>query len=172
MKPNIGNGDSGKVKYSFGEENKASDFVELLGTLDELIAHIGYLLSSIDFAQTKVQLTEIILDLYHISGDVSELKSQKYFDFKRIKLIEAWMEEIDLKLPKITRFVMPTGSKLAAYANLVRTVVRRTERSYFRVMNEKPLDPEAAVYLNRLSDYFFSVFRYINNHYGSEDYFK
>jgi cob(I)alamin adenosyltransferase len=85
MKPNIGNGDNGKVKYSFGEENKASNFVELLGTLDELIAHTGYLLSSIDFAQIKVQLTEIIYDLYHISGDISELKSQKYFDYKRIK---------------------------------------------------------------------------------------
>jgi cob(I)alamin adenosyltransferase len=39
-------------------------------------------------------------------------------------------------------------------------------------MADKPLDPEAAVYLNRLSDYFFSVFRFINNHYGAEDYFK
>jgi cob(I)alamin adenosyltransferase len=172
MKPNIGNGDNGKVKYSFGEENKASNFVELLGTLDELIAHTGYLLSSIDFAQIKVQLTEIIYDLYHISGDISELKSQKYFDYKRIKLIEKWMDEIDSKLPKITRFVMPTGSKLAAYANLVRTVTRRSERAYFRVMADKPIDPEAAVYLNRLSDYFFSVFRFINNHYGAEDYFK
>jgi cob(I)alamin adenosyltransferase len=172
MKPNIGNGDSGKVKYVFGEESKGSDFVELLGNLDELIAHIGYLLSSIDFAQIKVQLTEIIYDLYHISGDVSELTSQKYFDYKRIKLVEVWMDEIDAKLPKITRFVMPTGSKLGAYANLVRTVTRRVERSYFRVMENKPIDPQAAVYLNRLSDYLFSVFRYINNEYGAEDYFK
>ena len=171
MKPNIGNGDNGKVKYTFGEESKGSAFVELLGNLDELIAHTGYLLSSLDFAQIKVQLTEIIYDLYKISGDVSELKN-KYFDHKRIKLIETWMEEIDNKLPKITKFVMPTGSKLAAYANLVRTITRRVERNYFRVMTDKPLDPEAAVYLNRLSDYFFSVFRFINNHYGSEDYFK
>ena len=171
MKPNLGNGDNGKVKYSFGEENKGSNFVELLGGLDELIAHTGYLLSSLDFAQLKVQLTEIIYDLYKISGDVSELKN-KFFDHKRIKLVESWMEEIDSKLPKITKFVMPVGSKLAAYANLVRTVTRRVERAYFRVMQEKPLDPEAAVYLNRLSDYFFSVFRFINNHYGSEDYFK
>lgn len=171
MKPNIGNGDNGKVKYTFGEESKGSAFVELLGNLDELIAHTGYLLSSLDFAQIKVQLTEIIYDLYKISGDVSELKN-KYFDHKRIKLIETWMEEIDNKLPKITKFVMPTGSKLAAYANLVRTITRRVERNYFKVMVDKPLDPEAAVYLNRLSDYFFSVFRFINNHYGSEDYFK
>ena len=62
----------------------------------------------------------------------------------------------------LTSFVLPGGSELAARLHLARTVCRRAERSAWALHEKEPINPHAAVYLNRLSDLLFILSRAAN----------
>ena len=51
------------------------------------------------------------------------------------------------------------GGQAAAFLHLARTVCRRAERSVTLQVSQGACDPSVAVYLNRLSDYLFTVAR-------------
>ena len=162
-----GSGDKGKVRYPFGQLDKFHPFVELLGHIDEVGANIGMLMTQLgDFPQVKVQCSEILKDLYAISADLSMDKVNEYFDLRRYKLLEQWIDEMEKALPPFRRLIMPIGHRATCQAHITRSVVRRAERKYFEVLSQMKISEDAAVYLNRLSDYFFTVARLVNDYYG------
>ncbi len=170
MKHNIGHGDHGQSSSPFGSLGKSDIYFELLGGLDELSAHIGFLTTNLDNLPTqKVQLSEILKDIRSISSDLALATPHTNFDIRRLKLLENWLDAMEKELPPIKSFLLPLGHRSSSYAHLVRTVTRRVERTYFRTIEVHHVDGDGAIYLNRLSDYFFALARYINHYYGSED---
>ena len=71
-------------------------------------------------------------------------------------------------LSTLRSFVLPGGTALAAHLHLCRTVCRRAERLVVDLATLEPVNPEAIVYLNRLSEWFFVAGR-VANDIGARD---
>ena len=79
--------------------------------------------------------------------------------------------EIDLmneELEPLQSFILPGGEGGAAYLHLARSVVRRAERAAVAASAEVTLNPQALVYINRLSDHLFVLARYVAAGEGGE----
>ncbi|MGY1737435.1 cob(I)yrinic acid a,c-diamide adenosyltransferase [Geodermatophilus sp. SYSU D00684] len=78
--------------------------------------------------------------------------------------LEAACDEHNEALPKLTSFVLPGGTPLAALLHQARVVVRRAERSVWALLaaDGERTNSETARYLNRLSDLLFILAREAN----------
>lgn len=76
------------------------------------------------------------------------------------------MDFMDEKLPALKNFVIPGGSNAVAHAHVCRTVCRRAERRVISLAQVAEIDQHMIVYLNRLSDYFFILARYLGHEGG------
>ncbi len=78
--------------------------------------------------------------------------------------LEAACDEHNEALPKLTSFILPGGTPLAAYLHQARVVVRRAERSVWALLavDAERTNAEVARYLNRLSDLLFILAREAN----------
>jgi cob(I)alamin adenosyltransferase len=64
-------------------------------------------------------------------------------------------------LDPIQHFTLPGGSLAISQAHIVRCICRRAERSVWVLHHEATLDTAIPIFLNRLSDYYFTLARYI-----------
>jgi len=76
--------------------------------------------------------------------------------------MEHEIDRLDEALPRINRFVLPAGTPLAAQCHVARTVCRRAERRITALAETTTIAPEALAYINRLSDYLFTLARFNN----------
>jgi cob(I)alamin adenosyltransferase len=77
--------------------------------------------------------------------------------------LEAAIDRLDADLPPLKSFVLPGGSIQIAHCHVCRTVARRAERCVVALMHHSEVDPLLVRFLNRLSDYFFTLARAIGN---------
>jgi len=184
MKIYTGSGDRGKTSLFSGERvAKHDERVEAYGDLDELNSAIGALTSALppQAGDVRMELDTIQADLFHIgawlatSPGASAAGSLPPIDPERSTALEQSIDRIDATLPPLTGFILPGGSPAAAWAHIVRTVCRRTERRVVRLSveigNAESAEQlqRAIVYLNRLSDYFFVLARHLNRIQAIED---
>jgi cob(I)alamin adenosyltransferase len=169
-------GDKGKTGLLTGERiEKDNPQVEAYGTVDELITALGV---------AKVHSGERVANYIHsiqqrlfnaaaelaTSGDDSEI-----FEFlDRIRdedatNLEIIADELTEELPPLHNFVIPGGTKSAAFLHQARTVCRRAERRVIALSAQKPVNPPIIKYLNRLSDTLFVMARYANVGEGDGD---
>jgi cob(I)alamin adenosyltransferase len=77
-----------------------------------------------------------------------------------------WKKKIDFywqESPKIDRFVLPGGTVTAANLHLCRCFAREAERNAVALLEyNEAINEEALKFLNRLSDYFFALARWVN----------
>lgn len=169
-------GDRGTTSLVGGQRvDKDNMRVEAYGTVDELNSHIGLLASllsnSSDEATGKLIFT-IQNRLFNLGAylatdnpdDNSPVYGLKDDD---VKAIEQRIDEMDSTLPPMKSFILPGGCHAAAQCDVCRTVARRAERRAITLSHNAPVNPLALRYLNRLSDFFFVLSRYINvqNHF-------
>ena len=69
-------------------------------------------------------------------------------------------------LKELDSFILPGGSALSAHLHLARTVARRAERWVVQLVDQLgaddvPLPEPTVAYLNRLSDYAFTLSRWL-----------
>ena len=81
---------------------------------------------------------------------------------------EAWTNRLEQQidaysagLPVLRNFILPSGSRAAAQAHVVRTLTRRCERLLLGLSRVERVNPAVLPYLNRLSDWFFTIARYL-----------
>ena len=72
------------------------------------------------------------------------------------------------------QFVLPGGHVVVSQAHVARTVARRAERWVAALdaelaSGDLPLPAEVMPYLNRLSDYFFTLSRWLSKDLGAEE---
>jgi len=79
-----------------------------------------------------------------------------------IEQIESWIDTADEELEPLTEFILPGGSDSGAALHHARSVTRRAERRAVELANNEPINAEALVYLNRLSDALFTFARLVN----------
>lgn len=178
MRPSLSTtgGDKGKTGLSSGERvSKASYRLHAYGTVDELNATIGLILSERDLPEALCeQLHEVQKDLFCLGADLATPMSKKGERVIRIvecdtERIEKWGAVLEGDLPALQKFILPAGCRAAALLHQARTICRRAERWLVHLAEEEPINDQAIIYVNRLSDYLFLVARTANMATGHEE---
>ncbi|MEA2041106.1 MAG: cob(I)yrinic acid a,c-diamide adenosyltransferase [Bacteroidota bacterium] len=157
-------GDRGKTSLLSGERVEKDNInIEAYGTVDELNSFVGLLISTIEQNNLKQFLLRQQTILFDI-GALMSLQSEVNFDLPILKTedtkeLENAMDKMSESLPVLKQFILPGGSPAAAHAHVCRSICRRAERLAVQLTD---INPQVVPYLNRLSDYFFVLARYLN----------
>ena len=169
-------GDQGETGLFGGSRVKKNHArIEAYGTLDELNAFVGLLRDSTEDDSVRAQLFEIQNRLFSIGAylatpqDGGKFKMPLDLKLSDIQELEEAMDQMDAALPALRNFILPGGHVVVSYAHLARTVCRRAERLCVAMLSEIELDALALLYLNRLSDYFFVLARFLAKQLGVEE---
>src|SRR4030095_14208188 len=87
-----------------------------------------------------------------------------------IKKIEQLIDKCQEDLEPLKSFILPGGGRIGAYLHQCRTVCRRAEREILRLSRAEDLGEWPLKYINRLSDLFFVVSRWISKQTGEAEY--
>ncbi len=164
-------GDKGETSLVSGTRiSKGSERIQLYGDLDELNSHIGFLHSFLEDKEILNLGQKIQSALFDLGSNLAceELMREKFklpqVSLSIIKELETAIDMMDKELEPLKNFVLPGGSQAAAYSHVCRTVCRRVEVELVRFVElSKESAPEnALIFLNRLSDYYFILGRYLN----------
>jgi len=180
MKIYTGRGDYGNTNLIGGGTVKKTDVrVEAYGSVDELNANVGLLVSLVNEEWTvsrsyiKQSLNRIQYNLFDI-GSVLADKGDKLgmkLEQSEIGNIENEIDELTDNVSEIKYFILPGGTRQASQAHVARTVTRRVERTVLALNEQESVPDSVLVYLNRLSDYFFVLARYLNKLAEKEEVF-
>jgi cob(I)alamin adenosyltransferase len=88
---------------------------------------------------------------------------------ERVAVLEGWIDRWEKETKPLRNFILPGGEPAAAALHVARAVCRRAERAVVRLSAAEPVDPQAIVYLNRLSDLLFVLARLANAEAGVGD---
>lgn len=158
-------GDQGITSLLGGTRVPKSDLrIDAYGTVDELNSYIGLLRDQPVNNDRLDTLKEIQDRLFTIGADLATVPGKdkvKKPDLHQedVELLENEMDEMELKLPPLTAFILPGGHTAVSFGHIARTVCRRTERIVVELASLEPVSELVIQYLNRLSDYLFVLGR-------------
>jgi len=146
-----------------GRLDKFNIRIEAYGDVDELNAQIGVL--NTQFADGN---GEWIQDRLFVLGSwlavepglENQIQMPK-IEISDIERLENAMDAMDAELPELKNFILPGGQLASAQAHVARCICRRAERSVWELNQLHPVQAEIPVFLNRLSDYYFTLSRWI-----------
>ncbi len=161
-------GDAGTTGLFGGKRVAKDDLrIEAYGTVDELNSFIGLLNAAFQEATQNYFLTEVQKRLFTIGSNLASDPEKHLLtpdiQDEDIHLLENAMDTMDQLLEPLKNFILPGGDMVVAYAHVCRTICRRAERRVISLDRESSVDPKVIIYLNRLSDYFFVLARYISH---------
>ena len=163
-------GDSGETSLlSGGRVAKDHPRIEAYGTLDELNALLGLLLTEPVPAAAAGHLAQVQSALFSMGAALADAEGRFARDPSEWAAgpIERWIDGMEGELEKLKSFVLPGGCRAAAIAHVARTVCRRAERCATAAGREPGGIPDGVlVYLNRLSDGLFVLSRWLNARAG------
>lgn len=146
--------------------------VQAYGTIDECNAAIG-IARAIGMASELDQLLATIQDtLFVVGSDLAtpgENTSIPRISTEAVSELEQAIDQLESQVEPLRQFILPGGSLAAAHLHLARTICRRAERWVISLAHEEPINPQVAVYLNRLSDLLFVAARAANAQVGIPD---
>ena len=162
-------GDGGTTGLGDGTRvQKDSLRVEALGAVDELNSVLGVLLAEAVPEDVGSQLTAVQHDLFDLGGELS-IPGHLAMTDAQVARLEAQVERHNASLGPLKEFVLPGGTRAAAFAHVSRTVCRRAERALVHLAATEPVSDAARKYLNRLSDLLFVLARALNHAAGRSD---
>jgi cob(I)alamin adenosyltransferase len=156
-------GDAGETSLGdMSRVSKLDPLVRAYGAVDELNSVLGWARLAADapaLARIQNELFDVGADLSvpHVEGD-----GKLRIDQDAIDRLEADCDAANEPLEPLKSFILPGGSEPAARLHVARAVCRRVERDVLEASLERPVNPLAVVYLNRLSDLLFILARAAN----------
>jgi cob(I)alamin adenosyltransferase len=177
-------GDNGETALVGGKRvPKDSARIEAYGTIDELNSIVGLARAFNEEKRSEGEAHRFLdLVLRQIQDELFDLGSELATppDFfqegmyrvgeREVKKIEQLIDECQKSLEPLKSFILPGGGKLGAYLHQCRTVCRRAEREILRLSRVEELSEWPVKYVNRLSDLFFVLSRWISKQTGEEEY--
>jgi len=165
-------GDKGDTGLIGGKRiSKASLRIEAYGTVDELNACLGMVVSQLN-QQGLLKIQKLQSDLHLVGADLADPNldsATPRVSESHVNALEAWCDELDITLPPLQQFILPGGSPASAQLHLARTVARRAERRVIELAVEDGINDAVVRYLNRLSDLLFIMARWINHREGQPE---
>ncbi|MEM1327057.1 MAG: cob(I)yrinic acid a,c-diamide adenosyltransferase [Bacteroidota bacterium] len=158
-------GDKGETSLFGGKRlPKHHVRIDAYGTVDELNSYIGLLSDLIEQVEVKKILKEIQDRLFTIGSNLASDpdKDMPVPDVlaSDVELLEREIDKMDETLPTLKHFVLPGGHPTVSHCHVARCVCRRAERLVSELRDSSPVELILVQYLNRLSDYLFTLARY------------
>lgn len=177
-------GDGGETSLCDGSRTlKDSARVEAYGSVDEVNSYLGLCIASSDDIEIKKELMDVQRDLHCIGsnlaypadltqsiidGESVAARIPKIAD-ESVDKLERWIDKYDTELPRLGHFILAGGTELSAMLHVARTICRRAEREIVRLKHHEEINKNVLKYVNRLSDYLFTVARVASHRKGKED---
>jgi cob(I)alamin adenosyltransferase len=172
-----GGGDTGQTSLGDGSRVAKHDLrVAAYGTVDEANAVLGIARAEIArtdpseaLARADAILSRVQNDLFDVGADLCTPEEGRKGDgalritAEQAARLETEIDTINEGLDALTSFILPGGTMVAAHLHHARTVARRAERMVTELSATETVNPDAIVYLNRLSDLLFVMARDANN---------
>lgn len=142
--------------------------LQAYGTIDELNAYLGLLLTYLTDDGDRTQVLNIQNKLFAVGSYLAtdqtktRLRAASIILLEDVAALENAIDEMDGQLPELTDFIIPGGARGAAICHICRTVCRRAERAVLALKDACEVDEKVLAYINRLSDYLFVLSRKIN----------
>ena len=166
-------GDAGETSLGDGSRVSKTDArLEAFGTVDELNAWIGVVLTGDVPPELRAVLERVQNELFDVGADLSvpgEVEGRLRVEQSQVDRLEQDCDRFNAELPELRSFILPGGTATASALHVARTICRRAERETQRASSEYPLGPLVSVYLNRLSDLLFILARAANAFVGRDE---
>lgn len=165
-------GDGGETGLVDGSRlPKNAPRMAAIGDVDELNSAIGVAITHLHHgSHANKPLARVQNDLFDLGADFATPGEDFTPSEMALRIVSSqveWLEsEIDRlngNLKPLDSFILPGGCKAAAALHLARAICRRAERSSVAAAQDVALNPSAMAYLNRLSDYLFTLARHLND---------
>tara|TARA_A100001015_G_scaffold114296_1_gene126966 strand:+ start:1976 stop:2530 length:555 start_codon:yes stop_codon:yes gene_type:complete len=159
-------GDSGTTSLISGKRVPKHHLrIKAYGTIDELNCWFGIIRSSRISEKIQNELITIQKKLMIIGTQLSNdsIKSLN-FKFEKINIkdvsnLESMIDIMTDSLPDLKNFIIPGGNEIVSNTHLTRCVCRRAERCITELNEYSKIDSVIIFYINRLSDYLFTLSR-------------
>lgn len=165
-------GDSGQTSLIGGDRvSKASPRLECYGTVDELNATLGLVVTALASSAAGEFLLPILHrvqnELFNLGALLATAEAEMRAKLppllpRHVEALERDIDAVNDELPPLKSFVLPGGGWPSAYFHLARTVCRRAERLVVNLAEQEAaaghphaVDEVGIIYLNRLSDALF-----------------
>lgn len=164
-------GDKGETALGDGTRvKKFSERIEACGAVDELNTFVGSARHGVDQDDIQDILARIQNELFDCGADLcvplheAEETGQKLrITAEQVRQLEQDIDFHNKDLAPLRSFILPGGSEAASRLHIARAAARRAERITCALAEKEPLNPELIRYLNRLSDLFFVLCRFVND---------
>ena len=166
------NGDSGKTSLLSKRVRKSDYRIELNGQIDELMVMLAFLIEDLKENDEFVNSLKLVYkNLFKITSMIADVNKQMNLelDTQEVNKLETEIDEMSLSLPKSKHFIYYTGSYKSMKCQEIRAKVRSVERTAVRLFDVEGIDNNILTYINRLSDYFYTLGRYVNLLEGYEE---
>ncbi|KAL3267730.1 hypothetical protein HHI36_006857 [Cryptolaemus montrouzieri] len=158
-------GDNGTSKTLTGEVfPKDHKIFDAIGATEELLSYIGLAREYAheydqEYTDKLKRIQTTIIDISTAISRCRDKNGAKQIPSTYTKELEDWIHEYSKELPPPEQYIIPGGGVPSASLHVARSICRRTERVVIPFVQDGTLDKEALVYLNRLSDFLFTVSR-------------
>jgi cob(I)alamin adenosyltransferase len=177
-------GDLGETALVGGKRvPKDSPRIVAYGTIDELNAVVGLARTfnaerpdqGADARWLDETLRRIQNELFDLGSELATPPDAHYEGMFRmseveVTALERLMDECQKDLEPLKSFVLPGGGRVNAFLHQARTVCRRAEREVLALSRAEPIGEWPLRYVNRLSDVFFVLSRWVAKHLGEQEY--
>jgi cob(I)alamin adenosyltransferase len=171
-------GDQGETSLADGTRvRKSSNRIRAYGSVDEINSHIGLLISLIgsnnDFMDIEEDLIKIQNQLFILGSDLAnphqDLDNYPRITEVEVTFLENSIDKFDEELEPLRAFILPGGTVEASQCHVIRTVIRRSEVLIVDLRLNNEISKNCIIYVNRLSDLFFTLARVCNRRQGKLD---
>jgi cob(I)alamin adenosyltransferase len=162
---------------------KDSPRIAAYGTLDELNAVVGLARTFNEERLAEGEhhrwldevLRRIQNELFDLGSELATPPDALYEGMFRmgaaeVTALEALMDHCQRDLEPLKSFTLPGGGRINAFLHQARTVCRRAEREVLTLSRVEPIGEWPLRYVNRLSDAFFVLGRWVARHMGETEY--
>ncbi len=175
-------GDKGTTSLIGGTRVSKDDVrLEAYGTFDELSAFIAMLSDSEGVERHEIEVMDRIQNCLLVlesclalepTADSQQPTVKKYIPEiteADVKFLEDEIDAMNLQLEPLKCLIIPGGNILSSRCHVCRTVCRRAERRLVEMGREYDVDENIRRFVNRLSDYFFTLSRLYMKRVGVEE---
>jgi ATP:cob(I)alamin adenosyltransferase len=160
-------GDKGTTGLFGGKRVDKDDVrVECIGTLDEVNSTIGLLRTKLGNEHPwQANLHKIQKDMMDMMSHLARPSDTKKVNTNPMPedgaaFCEAWIDELEGAMTSPSDyFLLPGGNEISALCHVVRTQMRRGERTLVTLIKEDEVNEIIPAYINRMSDLFFTLAR-------------
>jgi cob(I)alamin adenosyltransferase len=148
--------------------------IESYGTVDELNSYMGLVRDYNENPELKEVILEVQDRLFTIGSQLaadpekSKMKLPELHE-SDVTFLEEQIDKMDEELEPMRSFVLPGGHPVISSTHIARCVCRRAERITVHLAENETVDEMIMRYLNRLSDFLFTLSRKLSKDLNTEE---